>query len=195
MQKVRKKERYPFNPRSLPPLPPPFLFPRTQDIPNPWRSSRSETSESIKVSRSPREPRPLFSIAQPPSHPLPPSPLPRPSLSTRLGSLAESQSLKKFFFGARPPESNINQITPSSRIPSTFLYDVLFSFAPTVSPLPPRYFPLDFALAVSSGTSTSPGGHGAPYRSMYLFSFASSPVQRMGSKSTTMGQKGRGFKR
>ena len=135
----------------LSPLPCPFLpfsLHFSRYIPNPWRSSRSETSESIKVSDSPRESQLLIfdcSVSLPSSlpHHLYPQP---PSLSAGLGSLAESQSLKKFFFGARPLESNINQITPSSWIPSSLSLQLsvflLLLFL--------HYLPLDFALAVSS---------------------------------------------
>lgn len=77
----------------------PLPFPCTsQDIPNPWRSSRSETSESIKVPRSPpRAPTPYFRLLSLPPvlpRPPPPSSLSQPvwALSLKVNLLKSSSS-------------------------------------------------------------------------------------------------------
>lgn len=122
--KSRKRDLSRFPPPSRPSRPPSLL--KIFRAPDEVRGAKRRNL--LKSPASPHEPDLLFSIAQPPSL----SGLSSPSLlsTSRFGSLAGSQSLKKFFFGARPPESNINQITPSSRTPTFFGFPVVVTPPP-----------------------------------------------------------------
>lgn len=111
----------------------PFSHHTPQDIRNFWRSSWSETSESIKASCfPPLTPTPYFRLLSSFACPFTFSSL---IFSPTSGFLTRSQSLKKFFFEARPLESNINQITPSSRTPLALppLHSCYSSFFPVDS--------------------------------------------------------------